>query len=71
MEGLGGRFITAEDVGTDVRDMEWVRMETNRVTGISGALGGSGDPSPVTARGVYHGIKACTEEVLAPSRSKA
>lgn len=64
VEGLGGRYITAEDVGTDVSDMEWVRMETNWVTGISEALGGSGDPSPVTARGVYHGIKACTEEVF-------
>jgi len=61
VEGLHGRYITAEDVGTDVRDMEWVRMETNWVTGISEALGGSGDPSPVTARGVYHGIKAATE----------
>lgn len=64
VEGLAGRYITAEDVGTDVRDMEWVRMETNWVTGISEALGGSGDPSPVTARGVYHGIKACTEQVF-------
>jgi leucine dehydrogenase len=64
VEGLGGRYITAEDVGTDVHDMEWVRMETNWVTGISEALGGSGDPSPVTARGVYHGMKACTEEVF-------
>lgn len=53
VEGLGGRYITAEDVGTDVRDMEYVRMETKYVTGISRALGGSGDPSPVTALGVY------------------
>jgi leucine dehydrogenase len=58
VEGLGGRYITAEDVGTDVRDMEWVRMETKYVTGISRALGGSGDPSPVTALGVYMGMKA-------------
>ncbi|MGH7495357.1 MAG: Glu/Leu/Phe/Val dehydrogenase dimerization domain-containing protein [bacterium] len=49
VEGLAGRYITAEDVGTEVRDMEWVRMETQWVTGISEALGGSGDPSPVTA----------------------
>src|SRR5687767_14656194 len=53
VEGMGGRYITAEDVGTDVRCMEWVRMETSHVTGISRALGGSGDPSPVTAMGVY------------------
>ncbi|MDQ7051931.1 MAG: Glu/Leu/Phe/Val dehydrogenase dimerization domain-containing protein [candidate division KSB1 bacterium] len=70
VEGLGGRYITAEDVGTDVRDMEWVRAETTFVTGISEALGGSGDPSPVTARGVYHGMKACTEEVFGTDRLK-
>jgi len=64
VEGLAGRYITAEDVGTEVHDMEWVRMETQWVTGISEALGGSGDPSPVTARGVYHGMKAAVEEVF-------
>jgi leucine dehydrogenase len=58
VEGLGGRYITAEDVNTTVRDMEWVRMETDHVVGISRALGGSGDPSPVTALGTYEGIKA-------------
>ena len=64
VEGLGGRYITAEDVGTSIRDMEHVRMETNYVTGISKALGGSGDPSPVTAYGVFIGIKACVKERL-------
>lgn len=59
IEGLAGRYITAEDVGTSVKDMEYVRMETKYVTGISKSLGGSGDPSPVTAYGVYSGIKAC------------
>jgi leucine dehydrogenase len=58
VQGLAGRYITAEDVGTTVVDMEWVRMETDFVTGISRALGGSGDPSPVTALGTYEGIKA-------------
>lgn len=62
VEGLGGRYITAEDSGTDVRAMEWVRMETNWVTGISRALGGSGDPSPVTARGTFAGLMACANE---------
>lgn len=62
VEGLAGRYITAEDVGTNVRDMEWVRMETKYVTGISRALGGSGDPSPVTALGVYMGMKAACKE---------
>ncbi len=58
VQGLAGRYITAEDVGTTVRDMEWVRHETDYVTGISRALGGSGDPSPMTALGVFEGIKA-------------
>ena len=62
VEGLSGRYITAEDVGIDVRDMEWVRMETKYVTGIPQALGGSGDPSPVTAQGVYMGMKACAQK---------
>ena len=63
VEGLAGRYITAEDVGTSVHDMEWVRMETKYVTGIDRALGGGGDPSPVTAVGVYHGMKACMKEL--------
>ena len=67
VEGLHGRFITGEDVGTDVADMEWIRAETMYVVGISRALGGSGDPSPMAARGVYHGMRACTEEVFGSS----
>ena len=59
VESLGGRYITAEDVGTSVDDMEFVRMETDSVVGL---IGGSGDPSPVTAYGVYRGIKACALE---------
>jgi len=62
VEGLAGRFITAEDVGTDVKDMEYVRMETKYVTGIPKSLGGSGDPAPVTAYGLYVGIKSCANE---------
>lgn len=60
VETLRGRYITAEDVGTSVRDMEWIRMETKYVTGVGGA-GGSGDPSPVTALGVYSGMKAAAK----------
>ena len=56
VESLGGRYITAEDVGTSTADMEFIRAETEHVTGL---LGKSGDPSPVTAYGVYRGIKAC------------
>lgn len=63
VDGLAGRYITAEDVGTSVEDMEWVRMETKYVTGIDKALGGSGDPSPFTAYGVYVGMKACMKEL--------
>ncbi len=64
VDGLGGRYIAAEDVNTTVRDMEWVRMETQYVTGISRALGGSGDPSVVTAFGVFLGIKAALKTKL-------
>lgn len=64
VEGLNGRYITAEDVGTSVNDMEWVRMETQYVTGISRALGGSGDPSPVTAFGAFAGLKAAVKKQL-------
>ena len=59
VDALGGRYITAEDVGTSVHDMEFVRSETDHVVGL---LGRSGDPSPVTAYGVYVGIKACAKE---------
>jgi leucine dehydrogenase len=55
VETLKGRYITAEDVGTSVDDMEFVAMETEHVTGRAQT---SGDPSPVTAYGVYRGIKA-------------
>ena len=64
VEGLGGRYITAEDVGTNIHDMENVKIETSYVTGIAKSLGGSGDPSPVTAFGVYIGIKASVKEKL-------
>ena len=58
IQGLNGRYITAEDVGTTVSDMDLIHEETNYVTGISPAFGSSGNPSPVTAYGVYLGIKA-------------
>src|SRR3989454_3555660 len=57
VESLKGRYITAEDVGTSTSDMEYIKAETNHVTGL---IGRSGDPSPVTAYGVYRGMKACT-----------
>jgi len=55
VETLGGRYITAEDIGTSPADMEYIKLETDHVAGL---LGLSGDPSPVTAFGVYVGIKA-------------
>ncbi|MDQ3660735.1 MAG: leucine dehydrogenase [Actinomycetota bacterium] len=64
VETLGGRYITAEDVGTALEDMDIVRRESRWVTGCSHTYGGSGDPSPVTAYGVLQGIKACVLEVF-------
>ena len=64
IETLGGRYITAEDVGTALEDMDTVRRETRWVTGCSHTYGGSGDPSPVTAYGVLQGQKACCNEVF-------
>ncbi len=58
VESLGGLYITAEDVGTDMEDMELILTETRWVTGVSPAQGGGGDPSPVTAFGVLQGMKA-------------
>jgi leucine dehydrogenase len=64
VQSLGGRYITAEDVGTNVQDMDWVRMETKFVTGVSSSYGSSGDPSPMTARGVWFGMKAAAKEIF-------
>ena len=61
VEALGGRYITAEDVGTDVNDMEYLYMETASVTGVDTSHGGSGDPSPFTALGVLQGMRAAVE----------
>ena len=58
LEGLGGRYITAEDVGTTQPDMDVIRRETRHVTGVSRSLGGSGDPSEATAYGVLHAMRA-------------
>ncbi len=58
VESLAGKYITAEDVGISPQDMVWVNMETNHVVGLPGK---SGDPSPVTAYGVYMGMKAAAK----------
>jgi leucine dehydrogenase len=62
VENLNGKYITAEDVGTTTRDMEYVAMETENVVGLPEIMGGGGDPSPVTAYGTYMGIKASAKK---------
>lgn len=64
VEGLGGRYITAEDVGTTTADMVQIRRSTRYVLGMPVEEGSSGDPSQMTAFGVLQGIKALVEEVL-------
>ena len=64
VESLGGRYITAEDVGTSVEDMKIIAKKTKWVTGLPREMGSSGDPSPFTAKGVFEGLRACMEEVL-------
>lgn len=61
VNSLGGKYITAEDVGMETADMDTVREVTPYVTGISESKGGSGNPSPVTAYGVYMGMKAAAK----------
>ncbi len=58
IESLNGRYITAEDVGIDVNDMEYVFQETDNCVGVHQVHGGSGDPSPFTAFGTLQGIRA-------------
>jgi leucine dehydrogenase len=58
---LRGHYITAEDSGTGLEDMEIIRQVTTHVTGIDPSHGGSGDPSPFTALGVRRGIEACVK----------
>jgi len=60
IEGLSGRYITAEDVGTSTQDMVYVNMETSNVVGLPGR---SGDPSPFTALGTYKSMQACCKHV--------
>ncbi|MFO0759463.1 MAG: Glu/Leu/Phe/Val dehydrogenase dimerization domain-containing protein [Byssovorax sp.] len=64
VENLGGHYITAEDSGTGLEDMEIIRSVTRHVTGVDQKNGGSGDPSPFTALGVRRGIEACVKVKL-------
>ncbi|RMA58030.1 Glu/Leu/Phe/Val family dehydrogenase [Ulvibacter antarcticus] len=61
VHSLSGRYITAEDVGMETKDMDLVRTVTPFVTGISEEIGGSGNPSPITAYGVFMGMKAAAK----------
>ena len=64
LESLNGRYITAEDVNMSVQDIEHIFTETDHVTGISKEHGGSGNPAPYTALGVFRGIEACCLKVF-------
>ena len=61
VDSLNGRYITAEDVGMSTSDMVNIRKETEHVAGLPEEMGGSGDPSPVTAYGVFCGMKAAAK----------
>lgn len=62
INGLAGRYVTAEDVNMSTADMEYIAMETRHVTGLPEIKGGGGDPSPVTAYGTYMGMKAAAHK---------
>src|SRR5688572_25091889 len=62
VNSLNGKYITAEDVNMKTSDMEYIHMETDHVTGLPESMGGGGDPSPVTAFGVYMGMKAAVKK---------
>lgn len=64
VNSMKGRYITSQDVGTTVEDMEFVHMETEHVVGIQSISGGSGDPAPLSARGIFVGIKAAARETF-------
>lgn len=61
VHSLGGRYITAEDVNISVQDIEYMSTQTSFCTG---GANGSGDPSPITALGVYHGMRAAVKYKL-------
>ena len=62
IDELGGRYLAAEDVGATTADMDGIAAVTPWVTGVSESMGGSGDPSPITAFGVWAGMRAAAQE---------
>lgn len=71
IDELGGRYIAAEDVGATTRDMDVIAQETPWVTGVAVERGGSGDPSPVTAFGLLHAMRAVCTEVFGDQSLRA
>ena len=67
VHSLNGKYITAEDVGMETSDMDLVRTVTPYVTGISESIGGAGNPSPITAYGVFMGMKAAAKYTFGTS----
>ncbi len=61
VDRLGGHYITAKDVGMGADDLRQVKRKTRHVLGIEGDPGSSGDPSPATAWGVYHGMQSAAQ----------
>jgi len=64
VDSLGGKYWTAEDVGVSPSDLESTRKTTRYVAGLEGHAAASGDPSPVTAEGVFRGVRLCVERAL-------
>jgi leucine dehydrogenase len=62
VDTLGGRYVTTTDVGSTIRDLEYIATETRHVAGLPTSLGGSGDTAVLTGLGVYLGMKACAKE---------
>jgi leucine dehydrogenase len=69
LNGLMGRYVTAEDMGTSVADMMAIKSTSKHVVGTDPKLGGAGDPSPWTARGVFVSMQAAAERVFKEGRS--
>lgn len=70
VERLGGAYVTAKDVGIGADDLRTIKKKTRFVLGIEGETGSSGDPSPATAFGVYHGMLACARHAYGSNTLK-
>ncbi|MEZ6036641.1 MAG: Glu/Leu/Phe/Val dehydrogenase dimerization domain-containing protein [Planctomycetota bacterium] len=70
VDSLGGLYTTAEDVNTSIGDLEIIRRATKYVTGLSRESGGSGNPSPYTAYGVFLGVRAALGQAFGDDSPK-